>query len=292
MLADGGIVVGVDADGYADAALREAIALGVSLDRPVHAVHVVDDGGLFSSPGFLTRQRIAVEGIKRKLERWASGELPAGAPAPDLTVLFGNPVRVMLERAQEIDAAMLVVGGAAHGPNPLLGGTAERVVRGAQCPVMVRRKASEGGAVLVPVDLSEESAIALEVGARMARLRGVPLITLYVHSAPSGAVTGVPGLDAELSAYRARYTQQYKDTVDRLVGSSAPRVLVHEGEPAARITELALEEGVDLVVMGAHGRTGLARWSLGSVTESVLRSTELSVLAVRKPDRLFLLGAR
>jgi len=292
MLADGGIIVGVDADGYADAALREAIALGASLDRPVHVMHVVDDGGLFSSPGFLTRQRTAVEGIKRKLGRWTQSDLPEGAPKPDLAVEFGNPVRVLLEKAKEIDAAMIVAGGTAHGPNPLLGGTAERLVRGAECPVMVRRKASEGGAVLVPIDLSEESKIALEVGARIARIRNVQLITVFVHTSPSSAIAGVPGLEAELSAYRARYTQQYKETVDRLAGSDSPRVLIEHGTPAKRIADVAKSEGADLVVMGAHGRTGLARWSLGSVTESILRTTDLSVLAVRKLDRLFLLGAQ
>ena len=56
-----------------------------------------------------------------------------------------------------------------------------------------------------------------------------------------------------------------------------------EGQAAQSIADAATEFGVDLVVIGTHGRTGLAHMFLGSVAETVLRLTECSVLTVR-PD--------
>ncbi|MFC7136201.1 universal stress protein [Halobaculum litoreum] len=57
------------------------------------------------------------------------------------------------------------------------------------------------------------------------------------------------------------------------------------GVPHGEILDYADEEGVDLIVMGTHGRTGLDRYLLGSVTEKVVRLSEVPVLTVRRdPD--------
>jgi len=53
------------------------------------------------------------------------------------------------------------------------------------------------------------------------------------------------------------------------------------GEPHRVIVEYANEEDCDLVVMGTHGRTGLQRYLLGSVTEKVVRTCDVPVLTVR-----------
>jgi nucleotide-binding universal stress UspA family protein len=62
-------------------------------------------------------------------------------------------------------------------------------------------------------------------------------------------------------------------------------VAVESGNPADEIVRVAQERNVDLVVMGTHGRTGLAHVLLGSVAEKVVRSASCSVLVVRSPMR-------
>lgn len=57
--------------------------------------------------------------------------------------------------------------------------------------------------------------------------------------------------------------------------------LVREGHPADVIVRVAAEQRADLIAMASHGRTGLSRWSLGSVTERVLRSAETPVFVLR-----------
>jgi nucleotide-binding universal stress UspA family protein len=57
--------------------------------------------------------------------------------------------------------------------------------------------------------------------------------------------------------------------------------LLDEGDPASVIVEAAQAQNCDLIVMGTHGRGGLNRLLMGSVTEKVLRNSTVPVLAVR-----------
>src|SRR5207237_10217851 len=66
-----------------------------------------------------------------------------------------------------------------------------------------------------------------------------------------------------------------------------PSIPVHhvflEGDPASEIVRYAFDAGVDLIVMGTHGRTGLERLLMGSVAEHVMREAPCSVLVVKLP---------
>jgi nucleotide-binding universal stress UspA family protein len=66
-----------------------------------------------------------------------------------------------------------------------------------------------------------------------------------------------------------------------------PHIPVHhvflEGDPAREIVEYAAKAGMDLIVMGTHGRTGLERLLMGSVAEKVMREANCSVLVVKLP---------
>ena len=58
---------------------------------------------------------------------------------------------------------------------------------------------------------------------------------------------------------------------------------IEEGAPAGQILRTAEEVGCDLIVMGTHGRTGLRRVLMGSVTEEVMRHARCPVLAAKGP---------
>jgi nucleotide-binding universal stress UspA family protein len=55
------------------------------------------------------------------------------------------------------------------------------------------------------------------------------------------------------------------------------------GNPAENITKFTEKEGIDLIVMSSHGRSGPSRWALGSVTDKVFRASCVPVLTVRAP---------
>jgi len=73
--------------------------------------------------------------------------------------------------------------------------------------------------------------------------------------------------------------QQWMNGLKRLVPDV--ETLVREGSPRPAIVEAALELDCQLIVMGTHGRSGLAHLLLGSVAEYVVRNSKVPVLTVR-----------
>ena len=88
------------------------------------------------------------------------------------------------------------------------------------------------------------------------------------------------------NAARARLEQLLGDDDRRELGAVA--VLRTSNTAAESIVEYAKEAGVDVIVMGTHGRRALAHLLLGSVAERVVRTSPCPVLTVRHPEREFL----
>jgi len=137
--------------------------------------------------------------------------------------------------------------------------------------------------ILVPTDLGEGADAALEYACDLARPFGarihlVSAITIPALGGPErgGAMTGsvVDGMMADtlqgLEALVARYTPC----------GEMMKPILKSGDPVDIINETAREVGADLIVMTTHGRTGVARWLLGSVAEQVVRSATVPVLTI------------
>jgi nucleotide-binding universal stress UspA family protein len=141
--------------------------------------------------------------------------------------------------------------------------------------------------VLVPTDFSGLSGAALEYGQALAERCGASLHVLHVVEDPFlvGAtsseiyVPDVPALRAELvTEAEARLASLLPGGVrDRLRVTTEVRV----GKAAAVIIEVAEEQRCDLIVMGTHGRTGVAHLFLGSVAEKVVRTAPCPVVTIR-----------
>jgi len=135
--------------------------------------------------------------------------------------------------------------------------------------------------ILHPTDFSEQSHAAFEVACALARDYSAELLVLHVFStppvyAPDGIAMPLPFEDP--SRARAQLNQiQPKDAKVKV------RHTIVEGNPIDQILKTARTEAVDLIVMGTHGITGLARLVMGSVAESVTRKASCPVLTLRKP---------
>lgn len=140
--------------------------------------------------------------------------------------------------------------------------------------------------ILFPTDGSDESLRALDHALGFAEKYDAVLHTLYVVDT-SYPYTGFDGSGLDLEPiYEAlrregeRTIQRIEERADRagtaFVGATREAGVVHRA-----ILEYADENDVDLIVMGTHGRRGLDRWLLGSVTERVVRTAEVPVLTVR-----------
>jgi nucleotide-binding universal stress UspA family protein len=135
--------------------------------------------------------------------------------------------------------------------------------------------------VLHPTDFSGRSHFAFRVACTVARDHGARLVVLHVAEPPvatAGEALLLPSDEPDLDALRARL-EQYRPRHP----SVAVEHRLAEGQPAAEIARAAAETGCDVIVMGTHGRTGLARFVLGSVAEQVLRQAPCPVLTVKAP---------
>jgi nucleotide-binding universal stress UspA family protein len=148
------------------------------------------------------------------------------------------------------------------------------------------RSGTPAGRILLPLDGSDVSERALQVASQVARALSYQVALLRVLETDSLPTTLNPDqqiqLDQLVAEARIR-AEDYLNTLrDRLRQQGIETTAdVLPGTPAEAIVFLAHSQGVDLIAMATHGRTGLDRWIMGSVTDKVLQLADCPVLAVR-----------
>ncbi len=142
--------------------------------------------------------------------------------------------------------------------------------------------------ILVPTDFSAPSAGALAVAKELARRFGASLHLVHVLEDPyavasySAEALGYlpPGIKESWQVQAEKHLNELFTPAERTEFKATTTVLF--GRAAAReIVEHAQYKGIDLIVMGTHGRGGFAHLLLGSVAERVVRTATCPVLTVR-----------
>jgi len=139
--------------------------------------------------------------------------------------------------------------------------------------------------ILVAVDGSELALRAVAVGSTLAQAMGAELVFVHVVD-PAGAI----GMDGGLgeSEMLEVLRDEGRNILDTAAGKASARPsslrLQREGQPAAEICASAFEYGADVIVVGTHGRSGLARLVMGSTAEEVIRQSSCPVLVVPQPQ--------
>lgn len=139
--------------------------------------------------------------------------------------------------------------------------------------------------ILSPVDFSQTSQrafeTALDLAARLkAEVRVMHVFQLPASSLPEGVWQAPDDLEATVEDALQKRLDEFvaKSTAKGVTVSTG----LCEGVPYVEITRAAQELGADMIVIGTHGRTGLAHLMLGSVAERVLRTSDIPVLTVRQ----------
>ncbi|HKV56153.1 MAG TPA: universal stress protein [Candidatus Binataceae bacterium] len=149
--------------------------------------------------------------------------------------------------------------------------------------------------ILAPTDFSEDSKLALSYAVELAQKFASEILVVHVDQplAPVMVSELNPGLDVGTmnriaEEHRLLALKELDQTTARLRESGVKaRGLMRVGAPFLEIITSAQSEAVDLIVMGTHGRTGLAHVLMGSVAERVVNKAPCPVLTVRHPDRKF-----
>jgi nucleotide-binding universal stress UspA family protein len=291
------ILVPTDFSATSDAALAFARRFAARFGAPLHLVHAFDDP--FTTAAFaaemytplpLSMRDEMVRNLRQQLvERLAGDTSPVNGTGE---VVTGTTATSIVDYARFIEADLIVMGthgrsGVAH---LLLGSVAERVVRTAECPVLTVRGAPARDTVkhiLVPTDFSANSDEALEYAIRLAEPFGAAVQLLHVLHDPF--VTEGLAAEAYIAEAPTMRTAMLRNALDRLAHrttlSRSGVTITSEvlfGHGARTIAEFAAARDVDLIVMGTHGRTGVAHLLLGSVAERVVRIASCPVLTVRQ----------
>jgi nucleotide-binding universal stress UspA family protein len=201
---------------------------------------------------------------------------------------------VILEYAEEHDIDLIVMG--THGrrgpARMFLGSVTEEVMRHAKCPVLTLRaqdKTPSGGAlekILVPVDFSDHSRVALSHGREIAALYGSSLQLLHAIEEPIYPYFYAPAGGFAAANQVDELRLKSDAALDRLLEESdGPDVPVEKfvvsGRPAIEITRFAEKHGAGMIVIATHGLTGVERLLVGSTAEQVVRLATCPVFSVK-----------
>ncbi len=216
----------------------------------------------------------------------------------DCTVEKGRAEETIIEKG-ETDKGMLIAM-ATHGRSGLnrflLGSVAEKVLRGSANPLLLVRATenakSEGETgfktLIVPLDGSELAESVLPTVTNVAKELGLEVLLFRGYHIPYNAYAGDEGYSAgnyedlitavrdEANAYLAKKVAEIKKLGDGNVSSVSA-----EGFAGDEIIALGRKTPDGLIAMCTHGRSGVKRWVLGSVTETVVRHTADPLLVVR-----------
>ncbi|WP_265108673.1 universal stress protein [Halosolutus halophilus] len=268
------ILVPTDGSGPANAALEYAGEIAAAEDVTVHVLHVIDPD---ADPG-------DVEGPIAEGREWAGD---AGAPVID-EIHTGEPRDTILEYAatRDVDAIVMGTRGRRGVGRLLLGSVTEAVVRDAEVPVLVVRGAPEVErrypfeTIVVPIDGSTHADAALERALEIARHHDA---TVHLLSVVDVTPAGIDErTDLRLDRLESAARRIIDDGVAMADEAGIDAVTaVRYGSTDRTIRSYADEQDAALLVMGTHGRSGIDRLLIGSVTERVLRTATVPVLTVR-----------
>jgi nucleotide-binding universal stress UspA family protein len=140
--------------------------------------------------------------------------------------------------------------------------------------------------ILVPLDFSEASDNALDYAIDIAKKLDARIVVMHAFEIPLvGFPDGVLAATAEIASRILNSAQgALDDAIAKRKDTGVPMTsLLRQADPREAITGAAKELGAELVIMGTHGRRGLARALIGSVAEGVVRTSSVPVLTVRGP---------
>lgn len=148
--------------------------------------------------------------------------------------------------------------------------------------------------ILVATDFGEASAAALAYGRELARTFGATLHVLhvaddvYVRLGGDAYMAVLPELQKDLEDDAHRHLDELLVDNDP-VPLPVKKAVLTSSATASSIVQYARDLGIDLIVVGTHGRGAVAHLFMGSVAERVVRSAPCPVLTVRHPEHEFVM---
>lgn len=273
------LLVATDGSVFSKSAVREAVNLAKICSGKLYVVSVVKTNLEYESivPQIVEKEE---EKMRQHLESVKDRASKEGVDCEIISHRSEEPYQDIVDEAEKNQADMVIMG--THGRTGLkrlmMGSVTAKVIGHATCNVLVVPLDAkiECGNILVATDGSKYSEAAASEAIGIAKRCGGSLIVISV--ALSDKEIELAEDDEEVILAR--------DNVKKVIelaekeGVKAEGIVVR-GKPHEGIVEIAKQKRADLIVVGSHGRTGLERLLMGSVTERVIGHSESAVLVVR-----------
>jgi len=296
------ILVPLDGSKTAEHVLPTVRTLAAQLRLPVELLGVVDTVELGRSLATVERfyMDTLVADETRRSGEYLDGIAKSFADAAvRCTVAKGRAAEVIIESAAADKGTLIMM--ATHGRSGLnrfmLGSVAEKVLRGTANPLLLVRATEaakvEGEAavqsIIVPLDGSELAETVLPAVVELAKQLDLEVKLFRAYAIPYGAYTTGDGfydpvnLEAFLARLRAETVDYLEMKTAELKNDGLVKVsyVAKEGLSADEIIAFGRQTPDNLIAMGTHGYSGVKRWVLGSVTETVVRHSGGPVLVLR-----------
>jgi len=277
------ILVAVDGSPTSLHALEESFKLAQNEGSWITVVSVIPpytgDLDLVAVGGVMAAMRRPCEEALRKAQ-----ELAEKQRALIKTVCEeGEPHERIIDLAQAENCDLIVIGrrGLRRLERVLVGSVTARVIGYSPIDVLVVTRDTNVGfkKVLIATDGSRYSELAKKRAIDFAGSYGGELVAVSAVDVPSELYAESPKTVEELVKKARSYVEAIKNEAGQT--GIKTEVIVREGEAYRVITDTARETGANIIVMGSHGRTGLKRLLMGSVTEKVIGHTPCPVLVVK-----------
>lgn len=277
------LLVPTDGSVAANAAAKAAISISRQFDTDLFVLHVTDPEAPARVDDVFVRED-TVEHVE-KLASAADVEVTG-----TIVDVEDSIPRTIVSHALDLGVDGLVMG--THGRGALdrfvLGSVTERTMAISPLPVLTVHEATETSdrfdRLLVPTDGSACADAGGDHAARLAAATGGELHVVHVvdPDAVWDDVAGEMRVD-DLDAAKERAVEGVLSSAERFDVSTVETAVL-SGTPYQAIVNYAIDNDIDCIVMGTHGRTGLSRYLLGSVTERVIRTAPVPVVTVKDTD--------
>ena len=283
------LLLSTDGSEFSEGAVREAVKLAKIGSSKLFVLSVIETNPEFEvlAPQIVEKEE---EQTRDRLEQVKSKAAKEGVECEIIARHTESPFQAIIEEAEKKQADMIIMGrrGRTGIRRLLMGSVTAKVIGYSPCNVLVVPRLAEikYEKILVATDGSKYSAAAASEAIGIAKRCGAELFIISVVPTETASPFDIvhSEMQHEMIAQK-EFRDGEKNVNDLLVIAKQEGVKVEghiiQGRPYEAIVENAREKGADLIVMGSHGRTGMERLLMGSVTERVVGNADCSVLVVK-----------
>lgn len=293
------LLIPLDGSKAAEQVLPYARLFAAMLQNPVEFIAIIDSVGLAADLTESGRERDEFNALVGEVVRKSNDYLSAVSKtfegvASDCVVEEGVPAELIIRRGEREPG--MVIAMTTHGRSGvhrwLLGSVVEKVLRATANPLLLIRADEQSRteieaslkSIVVPLDGSELAESVLPTVKELAKKMNLAVILLRAYTISATAFMyghGYHAWDLHRVKTNAHEYLERKAVELRDSGVAAVSWVAREGLSADAVIKMASETVEPLIVMCSRGRSGVSRWTLGSVTETVVRHVSSPVLVLR-----------